>query len=78
MTNTAVLGADAILRHLQSLGWATNFYRVDHYAELHAVWRRDPDSYHVARCNDGDGDGDEEVYCAARLLAEACGVGLER
>ena len=61
-----------ILNHLELLGWAVSVHRVNGTVEMHAVLQRNPDTYHVARCNDGDGDG--EAYRCACLLARAAGV----
>lgn len=66
----------AILKQIGALGWAVKIFRINGDVELHAVgvgWG--PGESHVSRCNDGDGE--EELYRAARLLAEAVGIDLE-
>jgi hypothetical protein len=65
----------AILDHLRDLGWLISTHRVNGTIEYHAILARDPDEYQIARCNDGDGPNEE--YRAACLLAEACGVDLD-
>ena len=50
-------------------------HRVNGTIEYHAILARDPDQYQIVRCNDGDGPNEE--YRAACLLADACGVDLE-
>lgn len=68
-------GTTAILvRRVESLGYAVSLFTVNGTAELHAVPLRGGAS-HVARCNDGDGD--DELYRAACLLATAVGIELE-
>ena len=64
-----------ILSQLRQLGWLISTHRVNGTIELHAILRHDPDPVHIARCNDGEGD--DEEYRAACLLAQACGVDLK-
>jgi hypothetical protein len=64
-----------IYDQLRLLGWHVTVHRVDgQRVEIHAVLLRDPDQIHIARCNSGDGLDDE--YGAACMLAEACGIEL--
>jgi len=65
---------DILLFQTRSLGWIVKTFRVNGTVEMHAVHlacERDPQ---IARCNDGDGP-DEEYRCAC-LLAEAAGIRL--
>jgi hypothetical protein len=64
-----------ILNHLRKLGWHVTTHRVNGTVELHAIRLDASADPQVARCNDGDGP--EEEYRAACLLAEACGIELE-
>jgi hypothetical protein len=66
----------AILRDLEALGYATSVRRLGDHCELHAVnvMPGIEEPVHIARV---DGDTDEDVYRAARALAEMCGVDLE-
>ncbi len=64
-----------ILNQIHALGYAVSVHRLNGTVEMHAVLLRDPDVFHVARCNDGEGG--EEAYPAACLLARACGIELE-
>jgi hypothetical protein len=63
----------ALIRQVEDVGYVVKVFHVSDTVEMHAVLLRDPDVFHVARCNDGDG---EEAYRAACLLARACGVEL--
>jgi hypothetical protein len=65
----------ALIRQVQSLGYVVKTFRVNDTVEMHAVLLRDPDVFHVARCNDGEGP--RETYRCACPLAGACGVELE-
>lgn len=69
MSTTVIL-----IRHVESLGYAVSIFRANGTSELHATPLAGGPA-HVARCNDGDGE--EELYRAAVLLADACGVDLE-
>jgi len=65
--------SDAILRQLESLGYIIKLFRVNGTVEIHAVAKNG--SFQIARCDDGDGE--EETYRAACLLAKAVGVDPE-
>jgi hypothetical protein len=69
------MATDALIRQVEDLGYVVKVFRVNDTVEMHAVLLRNPDVFHVARCNDGDGE--EEAYRAACLLAQACGIDLE-
>jgi hypothetical protein len=69
------VATDALIRQVEDLGYVVKVFRINDTVEMHAVLLRDPDVFHVARCNDGDGE--EEAYRAACLLARACGIQLE-
>ena len=64
-----------LLNHLERLGWAVSVHRVNGTVEMHAVLQSSPDTFHVARCDDGDGG--EEAYRCACVLARAVGIDLE-
>lgn len=64
----------AILRHLDSLGYATSIHRMGDYVELHAVPLPAGEPLYIARV---DGDSGDDVYRAACELAALCGVDLE-
>lgn len=66
--------SSAIIRRVECLGYIVKTFRVNNTVEIHAV-PSDGSAPHVARCNDGDGP--EEEYRAACLLAEAVGIDLE-
>ena len=70
-----MLPTSAILNHLRRLGWRISTHKVNGTIEYHAIFACDPDKFQIARCNDGDGP--DEEYRAACLLAEVCGVELE-
>lgn len=63
----------AILKQIESLGYTVKTFKVNDTVEMHAVPREG--AAEVARCNDGDGE--EEEYRAACLLAQAVGIDLE-
>lgn len=63
----------AILAELERLGYIVKSFRINQTIELHAVAK--DGTFQIARCNDGDGP--DEEYRAACLLAKACGVDLE-
>ena len=65
---------NSILAHIRSLGFTVKVFRVNGTVELHAVPMGDGEPQ-VARCNDGDGP--DEEYRAACLLATAVGIDLE-
>ena len=55
--------------------FGSNAPEEDPRVEMHAVKRDGPEEPQIVRCNDGDGPDDE--YRCACLLAEACGLDLE-
>jgi len=57
---------DAIIRQVESLGIVVKTFRVNDTVEMHAVLLREPDVFHVARCNDRDGPA-ETYRCACFL-----------
>jgi hypothetical protein len=65
----------AILAQIESLGFVVKEFRANGAVELRAVPLKGNDPPQVARCNDGDGD--DELYRAACLLAQAVGIDLE-
>lgn len=64
----------AIIKQIESLGYIVKVFRHNGTVEMHAVSLRESESQ-VSRCNDGDGP--DEEYRAACLLAEAVGIDLE-
>ena len=64
-----------ILGQLVQLGWHITKHRVNGTIELHAIKLDCSEEPQIARCNDGDGPNEE--YRAACLLAEGCGIDLE-
>jgi hypothetical protein len=68
-------GTRPILTQLRQLGWHVSIHRVNGTIELHAVKLDGTAEPQIARCEDGDGP--EEEYRAACLLAEGCGVTLD-
>ncbi len=78
-TNTSVQESiattTAILDHLRRLGWHITTHRVNETIELHAIRLDGSQLPQVARCNDGEGP--DEEYRAACLLAAACGFEVE-
>jgi hypothetical protein len=63
---------DSILSQIRSNRYIVKTFKINGSVEMHAVdlaCEREPQ---IARCNDGDGP--DEEYRAACLLAEACGV----
>ena len=65
----------AIIKQIEFLGYVVKEFRINNTVELHAVPLRGDAEPHVARCNDGDGD--DEAYRCACLLAVAVGIDLE-
>jgi hypothetical protein len=65
----------AIIRFIESLGYAVSVHHMREYVEMHAILLKDPDAgYHLAR--NGDGDNDEIIRisynpCALRLFKAA-------
>jgi hypothetical protein len=70
MTTTRI-----IFNRIKELGWHVTSHYVNGTVEFHAVKLDCSQSPQVARCNDGDGP--DEEYRAACLLATACGMDLE-
>jgi hypothetical protein len=66
---------DAIISQIESLGWIVKTFRVNGTVEMHAVKLDCSQDPQVTRCNDGDGP--DETYRCACLLAEAIGVRLK-
>jgi archaellum biogenesis ATPase FlaH len=64
-----------ILAQIESLGYAVSAHiMLDEYVEMHAVNAADPAEQHIARCLDGNGI--EELYRVACLLAEIMKIEL--
>jgi hypothetical protein len=63
---------DAILFQIRSMNYVVKTFRVNGTVEMHAVDLSCECEPQIARCNDGDGP-DEEYRCAC-LLAEAVGI----
>jgi hypothetical protein len=63
---------DIILNHIRQLGWTVSIQKVNGTVEMHAVHAAGEQAPEVARCNDGDGL--EEEYRCACLLARAVGL----
>ena len=63
-----------ILRHIESLGFATSVHRMGAYCELHAMPIPVGEPVYLPRV---DGDSDEDVDRAACELARMCGVDVE-
>ena len=64
-----------VLAQVQRLGYVVKVFKVNDTVEMHAVPLRGDALPQVARCNDGDGP--DEEYRAACLLAQAVGIDLE-
>jgi len=64
----------SIVRQMERLGWIVKTLRVNGTVEMHAVKLDCTADLQIARCNDGDGP-DEEYRCAC-LLAQAVGIEL--
>ena len=65
--------AAAILRQIDTAGYATSVHHMRRYVELHAIHLSGDGVPHVARA---EGDGEQELYLAARALAEMVGVSV--
>ena len=65
---------DTILAQIRSLGWIGKTFRVDDTVEMHAVQLACKCEPQIARCNDGDGPGEE--YRCACMLTSAVGMDL--
>jgi len=66
---------EALLAHIESLGYATSVHLINGVTEMHAVLKSDPDQQHIARMIDGNGEV-EQYHCAC-LLAHMVGIELE-
>jgi len=67
-------GTDAILAQIRNMNYVVKIFRINGTVEMHAVdllGEREPQ---IARCNDGDGPNEE--YRCACLLAGAVGIVL--
>lgn len=64
-----------IIRQIEALGYIVKVFRINDTVEMHAVSLRGATEPQIARCNDGEGPDDE--YRAACLLATAVGIDLE-
>ncbi len=58
-----VATARAVLRQVESLGYAVSVHRVNGVVVMHAVKLADPFEQHIARVIDGDGR-EEDYRCA--------------
>ena len=67
--------AYAIVNQIQSLGYIVKTFRNNGKVEMHAVKLDGLQEPQIARCEDGDGP--QEEYRCACLLAEAVGIDLE-
>ena len=66
----------AIIKCIESLGYAVSTHRMIDYVEMHAVFLKDPDTLvRIARCDGGDDD--DQIYTTACVLAEMVGIDLE-
>jgi hypothetical protein len=65
---------ESILAQIRSAGYAVKFFKINGTVEMHAVHLPGEYKPQIARCNDGDGP--EETYRCACLLAEAVGIDL--
>ncbi|HWE92434.1 MAG: hypothetical protein JWP03_1252 [Phycisphaerales bacterium] len=63
-----------ILRKIGSAGYLVTMFRVNGAVEMRALPLLGDGPTHVARCDDGEGE--EEAYRAACLLANAVGMEL--
>jgi hypothetical protein len=68
----AVTGTDIILAQIHSMGYIVNTFRINGTVEMYAIDLAGEREPQIARCNDGDGQ-DEEYRCAC-LLAVAVGI----
>jgi hypothetical protein len=66
---------DSILVQIRTLGYVVKLFRINGTVEMHAVYLACEREPQIARCNDGDGP--DEEYRTACLLAAACGVELQ-
>jgi len=66
---------DIILDRIRQLGWTVSVHKVNQTVGMHAVHLAGEHDPQIARCNNGDGSDDE--YGCACLLARAVGIDLE-
>lgn len=64
-----------IIRQIEALGYIVKVFCVNGTVEMHAMALRGLSEPQIARCNDGEGPDDE--YRAACLLADAVGIDVE-
>ena len=69
------MSTEPILHQIRSLGYAVSVHRINDTIEMHAVRLSDPSEQHLARSVDGDGLEDE--YQVACVLAEMVGIELD-
>jgi hypothetical protein len=69
------VSTQSILKHIERLGYAVSTHRVNGTVEMHAVKLDGSEAPQIARCDDGDGP--DETYRCACLLATAVGIDLE-
>jgi len=65
---------ESILAQIRIAGNIVKVFRINGTVEMHAVHLKGEHEPQIARCNDGDGP-DEEYRCAC-LLAAAVGIDL--
>jgi len=65
---------DSILAQIRGMGYVVKIFKINGTVEMHAVHLKCEWVPQIARCNDGDGPNEE--YHAACLLAEAVGIDL--
>jgi hypothetical protein len=66
---------DSILAQIRAIGNIVKVFTVNGVVEMHAIQLTGENEPQIARCNDGNGP--DEEYRAACLLAAACEVELE-
>jgi hypothetical protein len=74
MSDPTMTGTEGILVQIRSLSYVVKIFRINGTVEMHAVDLLNEREPQIARCNDGDGP-DEEYRCAC-LLAGAVGIVL--
>jgi hypothetical protein len=67
--------ATSILKQIQSTGYVVSIHRVNGMIEMHAIKLDCTEQTQIARC--ADGNGYDEIYRCACLLASAVGIELE-
>ena len=65
---------ESILAQIRSAGYVVKVFKINGTVEMHAVPLPGEHKPQIARCNDGDGP--EEDYRCACLLADAVGIDL--